>query len=44
MDLREIVLGGMEWIDLTQNREQWRAFVSTVIKFWGSQKCSEILE
>jgi hypothetical protein len=31
MDLREIELGGMDWIDLTQDREQWRALVKTVI-------------
>jgi hypothetical protein len=25
MDLREIGWGGMDWIDLAQDREQWRA-------------------
>jgi hypothetical protein len=33
MDLREIGWGGMDWIDLTRDRDQWRAFVNTVIKF-----------
>jgi hypothetical protein len=28
MDLREI---GMDWIDLAQNRDQWRALVNTVM-------------
>jgi hypothetical protein len=32
MDLREIGLDGMDLIDLTQDRGQWRAFLSTVIK------------
>jgi hypothetical protein len=31
MDLREIVWGGMDWIDLAQNRDQWRALVNTVM-------------
>jgi hypothetical protein len=31
MDLREIEWGGMDWIDLTQNRDQWRALVNTVM-------------
>jgi hypothetical protein len=28
MDLREIGWGGMDWIDLAQDRDQWRALVS----------------
>jgi hypothetical protein len=31
MDLREIGWGGMDWIDLAQGREQWRALVNTVM-------------
>jgi hypothetical protein len=31
MDLRKIGWGGMEWIDLTQYREEWRAPVNTVM-------------
>jgi hypothetical protein len=26
--LREIGLGGMDWIDLAQDRDQWRALVN----------------
>jgi hypothetical protein len=25
MDLREIVLGGVDWINLAQDSDQWRA-------------------
>jgi hypothetical protein len=31
MDLGEIGCGGMDWIDLTQDREQWGALVNTVM-------------
>jgi hypothetical protein len=31
MDLREIGLGGMDWIDLAQDRDQWQALVKTVM-------------
>jgi hypothetical protein len=33
MDLREIDWDGMGWIDLAQNRDQWRTLVNTVINF-----------
>jgi hypothetical protein len=31
MDLRETGWDGMVWIDLAQNRDQWRALVNTVM-------------
>jgi hypothetical protein len=31
MNLREIGWGGMGWIDLVQDKDQWRALVNTVI-------------
>jgi hypothetical protein len=31
MDLREIGLGGVDWIRLAQDRDRWRAFVSAVM-------------
>jgi hypothetical protein len=31
MDLREIGWGGVDWIDLVQDRDQWRAHVKTVM-------------
>jgi hypothetical protein len=31
MDLREIGWDGTDWIDLTQDRDQWRALVNAVM-------------
>jgi hypothetical protein len=31
IDLREIGWDGMDWIDLAQDRDQWRAHVNTVM-------------
>jgi hypothetical protein len=31
MDLREIGWGGVEWIQLAQDRDRWRAVVSAVM-------------
>jgi hypothetical protein len=31
MDLREIGWGGVDWIDLAQDRDQWRALVNVVM-------------
>jgi hypothetical protein len=32
INLREIGWDGMDWIDLAQDRDQWRALVNTVMK------------
>jgi hypothetical protein len=34
MDLREIGWDVMYWIDLAQNRDQWRSLVNTVMSLW----------
>jgi hypothetical protein len=31
MDLRQIGWDGVDWIDMAQNRDQWRAIVNTVL-------------
>jgi hypothetical protein len=31
MDLREVGWGGIDWIDLAQDRDRWRAVVYTVM-------------
>jgi hypothetical protein len=33
-DLREMEVGGMDWSDLAQERDQWGALVNTVLNLW----------
>jgi hypothetical protein len=40
MDLREIGWDGMDWIDLAQDRDQWRAVVNTVMNLGLPEKDS----
>jgi hypothetical protein len=34
MDLGEIGCYGRDWIELAQDRDQWRALVNTVMNLW----------
>jgi hypothetical protein len=43
MDVREIGLGGMDWIDLAQDRDRWRALVNTVMNLRVSTNVEKFL-
>jgi hypothetical protein len=43
MDLREIGWDGVNWIDLAQDRDQWRALVNTVMNLQVSQNAGNFL-
>jgi hypothetical protein len=42
-DLREIGWRGMDWIDLAEDREQWRALVNTVMNLRVPQNAGNFL-
>jgi hypothetical protein len=44
MDLQEVGYGEMDWIDLAQDKDRWRALVSSVMNLRGSIKCGGFLD
>jgi hypothetical protein len=43
MDLREIEWDGMDWIDLAQDRDQWRTLVNMVMNLRVPQNAGKFL-
>jgi hypothetical protein len=43
LDLREIGWDGMDWIDLAQDRDRWRAIVNTVMNLWVPKNSGKFL-
>jgi hypothetical protein len=43
MDIKEVPLESVDWIDLTQDADKWRAVVNTVMKFCGNVSTGDFM-
>ena len=43
MDIQELGCGGMDWINLVQDRDRWRALANARTNLWVQINCREFL-
>jgi len=43
INLKEVGYGGMDWLELAQDKDRWRVIVNALMNFRGSTKFGEFL-
>jgi hypothetical protein len=44
MDFKKVGCGCVDWIELAQDRDRWRALVNALMNLGGSIRCGEFLD